>query len=74
VFYLPDKHVSTQGDRFFIATHEQVGEFQLVVNKGNKTLAGKGVDNIPLKLILEQDIEDKWDLIGRMLSEEGGLS
>ena len=69
VFYLPDKELSTRGDRFFIATHEQVGEFQLEVNKGRKTLKGQGCDNIPLKLLLEKGIEDKWDIVAQMLAE-----
>lgn len=67
VFYLPDKDLSTGGDRFFIASHKQVGEFQLEVNKGRKTLKGQGCDNIPLKLLLEKGIEDKWNLVSQQL-------
>lgn len=63
VFYLPDKERSSNGDRFFVATHEQVAEIQLVVNKGNKTLKGQGCDNIPLKFLIEFNLEDKWDTI-----------
>jgi len=67
VFYLPDKNLSSNGDRFFIATHKQVGLIQLDVNKGNKTLKGKGCDNIPLKLLELKDVEEKWDIIHQML-------
>lgn len=70
VFYLPDKNRSTNGDRFFIANHEQVEKIQLEVNKGNKTLSGKGCDNIPLKLLLQKDIEDNWNVINLLLSKE----
>lgn len=70
IFYLPDKEFSTNGDRFFIATHEQVEVIQLEVNKGNRTLSGKGCDNIPLKLLLQKDIEDNWNVINLLLSKE----
>jgi len=67
IFYLPDKERSSHGDRFFIATHEQVAEIQLKVNKGNKTLKGKGCDNIPVKFLEEANIENKWDTISEMI-------
>ena len=74
VFYLPclpDKNLKLSNDRFFIATHEDVGKLQRDVNTngGTKpgdgiTLPGKGCDNIPLKVFeKEKDrLEDKWEL------------
>ncbi|MEA1952105.1 MAG: hypothetical protein U9N87_12015 [Planctomycetota bacterium] len=67
VFYLPDKELSTSGDRFFIATHEKVGAMQLQVNKGVKTEPGKGCDNIPRKIIETHKIENQWDLFQKLL-------
>jgi len=67
VFYLPDKELSSSGDRFFIATHAEVQEMQLVVNKGNKTESGKGADNIPLKVMLNYSHEDAWEKAGNAL-------
>lgn len=67
VFYLPDSQLSVNGDRFFLATHEEVAEIQLVVNKGNKTLSGQGVDNIPLKVLETYPYEGRWDLPGELL-------
>lgn len=69
IFYLPDKALSSNGDRFFIATHRKVGEIQLIVNKGNKTLSGKGVDNIPLKLLEEHQCEDDWSVVDETLDK-----
>ncbi|MCC5849973.1 MAG: hypothetical protein JJU29_17950 [Verrucomicrobia bacterium] len=68
VFYLPDKDLSTSGDRFFVATHDEVEEMQLIANKGNKTEKGKGADNIPLKVILEFSHEDAWTKTTRLLN------
>jgi len=70
VFYLPDKELSCSGDRFFIATHNDVGLFQLEVNKGVKTLKGKGCDNIPLKVLEAKSVEDCWDLFTTSLVKE----
>lgn len=71
VMYLPDKQAKSNGDRFFILTHEEVAELQLVVNKGNKTEKGKGCDNIPLRLLLEniERFEDRWGLFEEMLCQ-----
>lgn len=69
VFYLPDKDFSTNGDRFFVLSHQQVGKLQLEMNKGNKTLKGQGCDNITLKLLLEKNVEEKWDTIDTLLDE-----
>jgi hypothetical protein len=69
VFYLPDKTMSTGGDRFFIARHEKVGEIQLQVNKGNKTARGEGVDNIPLKFLEDHQCEDDWAAIATALAD-----
>jgi len=66
VFYLPNP-VLTNGDRFFIVTHEEVGKIQLIVNKGHKTLLGKGCDNIPLKLLEEKEVEDNWGIVKNLL-------
>lgn len=70
VLYLPNKRGVSDGDRFFLLTHEEVGELQLIVNKGNKTEKGRGVDNIPLKVLLENrpDSEDRWNLLADSLS------
>ena len=40
------------------------------MNKGNKTEKGKGCDNIPLRLLLEniERFEDRWDLFKEILS------
>ena len=69
VLYLPNKGGASDGDRFFLLTHEEIGELQLIVNKGNKTEKGKGVDNIPLKVLLENrpDSEDRWTLLSELL-------
>jgi len=69
IFYLPDKELSESGDRFFIATHREVEEMQLVVNKGNKTEKGKGADNIPLKVMTNYRYESRWDTISNILNE-----
>lgn len=69
VFYLPDKDLSSSGDRFFIATHNEVEAMQLIVNKGNKTEKGKGADNIPLKVILDFPYEDAWSKVDHLLNE-----
>lgn len=65
VLYLPNKNGLSDGDRFFLLTHEEIGKLQLIVNKGNKTEKGKGVDNIPLKVLLENrpDSENRWNLL-----------
>jgi len=42
---------------------------QLVVNKGNKTEKGKGVDNIPLKVLEQYDYEGRWDLPAEFLRQ-----
>lgn len=69
VLYMPNKDLISDGDRFFLFTHAEIGELQLIVNKGVKTEKGKGVDNIPLKILLEHqaDSENRWDLISRLL-------
>ncbi len=66
VFYSPDKELSTTGDRFFIATHDEIGKLQLVVNNGNKTEKGGGVDNIPLSKI-PPEFENRWHLLEELL-------
>jgi|WetSurMetagenome_2_1015567.scaffolds.fasta_scaffold375033_1 hypothetical protein len=72
VFYLPCQELTTTGDRFFIATHEEVGELQLCVNKGKKTEKGKGCDNIPLKFFVQsrKKFEERWDLFAEELNKK----
>lgn len=69
IFYLLNKNKLSDGDRFFLLTHAEVGKLQFIVNKGNITKKGKGVDNIPLKVLLEHrpDSEDRWNLIAELL-------
>ena len=67
IFYMPDKNLSENGDRFFIASHKEVESMQLKVNKGSKTEKGKGADNIPLKIIADGDYENRWTLISAKL-------
>ncbi len=69
IFYLPNKDTSSSGDRFFIATHKEVGVLQLQVNKGVKTEKGEGCDNIPLKLLEQKrsKFENRWSLIEELL-------
>ena len=47
--------------RFFILTHDDVADVQMRVNKMSKWEHVNGVDNIPLKEILE--FENKWEKI-----------
>lgn len=72
VFYLPHKDADTGGDRFFMLTHQETGELQLVVNKGVKTERGKGCDNISLAMLeQERDLyENRWSLFGDLLNDE----
>jgi hypothetical protein len=69
---LPRVDGESDGDRFFVLTHDKVGEIQLKVNKGKRTKRGEDCDNIPLTF-LEQDKEtkatskDPWSLIGDKL-------
>jgi hypothetical protein len=71
VFYLPHKQGNSNGDRFFILTHEEVAELQLIVNKGNKTEKGKGCDNIPLSLLenYKEKFEERWGVVGDLLNK-----
>jgi hypothetical protein len=68
IFYLPDADLTENGDRFFIATHAEVEELQLIVNKGNKTEKGRGADNIPLKLLSNDKYESRWQLPRNLLA------
>lgn len=69
IFFLPAKDLSETGDRFFIASHEEVSRMQLIVNKGNKTLKGQGCDNIPLKELQNHGVENDWDLPRRIFKQ-----
>ena len=70
VFYLPQRNAS-DGDRFFILKHEEVGEMQLLVNKGVKTEKGKGCDNIPLAVLErgKDKYENRWELFKELLRD-----
>lgn len=70
VLYLPNKGGMSDGDRFFLLTHKEVGELQLKVNNGKKTKKGEGVDNIPLRELLKNraDTENRWNLLADLLS------
>jgi hypothetical protein len=70
VFYLPNVTSDSDGDRFFILTHEEVGELQLIVNKGVKTEKRKGCDNIPLNLFEKHKnlYEGRWILFSEVLN------
>lgn len=71
VLYLPESKGESNGDRFFILTHEEIGVLQLEVNGGNKTEKGKGCDNIPLKKYMEKYKtvhEDQWSKIREALN------
>ena len=68
VFYIPDRDLSVHGDRFYLVAHDDVARIQLIVNKGNKTLAGMGCDNIPLKVLDEEVKEGDWELPRRLLA------
>lgn len=64
VLYLPEADGKSNGDRFFVLTHEEVGELQLKVNGGKKTEKGRGCDNIPLKELLKiNQAEEEWEKI-----------
>jgi len=71
VFYLTHKDVSSGEDRFFILTHEEVGDLQFRVNKGKKTERGKGCDNIPLKFLEQEKSkhEGLWEKISKSLNK-----
>jgi hypothetical protein len=63
VFYLPDRQMSSSGDRFYLAKHEEVSRLQLIVNQGRVTKSGEGCDNIPLKIIDSEIEEGNWGLL-----------
>ncbi len=63
ILFLPNKDASTDGDRFFILSHTDVRQLQLVMNKGNETKKGEGVDNITVKLLesSKDEFENNWN-------------
>ena len=69
VFYLPDREMSSSGDRFYLAKHEEVSRLQLIVNHGRITKSGEGCDNIPLKIIESEVEEGNWGLLQSVISE-----
>ncbi len=68
VFYLPGYFIKSE-DLYYILTHQQVREAQLIVNKGNETKAGKGVDNIPIKILESYfpNSKNNWEVIETLL-------
>lgn len=70
IFFAPGFY-NQAADVFYILTHEQVREAQLIVNKGIQTKAGEGVDNIPIKLLEEKflDAKNNWNLIKILLEK-----
>jgi hypothetical protein len=68
ILYLPEPAGRSDGDRFFIMTHEEAGRIQLEVNGGTKTEKGRGCDNIPLHKIKDRvDLIEQWGKIGAAL-------
>lgn len=66
VFFQPRKPLSKNDDDcFYVLSHKEVREFQLIVNRGIETVKGEGVDNIPIKLIEKEaaDALNDWDKI-----------
>ncbi len=55
--------MSSSGDRFYLAKHEEVSRLQLIVNQGRVTKSGEGCDNIPLKIIDSEIEEGNWGLL-----------
>lgn len=68
VLYSPAKE--SNGERFFIMQHKDVSEIQLVVNRGKKTEKNQGVDNIPMKLLVDSYLhhEGNWGLFHEILT------
>jgi len=68
VFYLPG-YINQKEDVFYVLTHQQVREAQLIVNKGKETQKGKGVDNIPVKIldVNFQNAKNNWGLLTNLL-------
>ena len=50
-------------------THKEIRELQILANKGRETKKGEGVDNIPLKVLLEKrpDSKNRWELIDKLI-------
>ena len=70
IFFIPG-YINQKEDVFYILTHQQVREAQLIVNKGNQTQKGKGVDNISIKRLEEnyKDSKNNWLLINLELEK-----
>lgn len=68
VLYQPWKFNDEQEDKFFVLTHKEIRELQLIVNKGNTTKAGQGVDNIPINLLMKSGIQlNQWEKISKLI-------
>lgn len=64
VLYQPKLFNGDNVDVFYVLSHKEVRDIQLIVNKGNETLKGKGVDNIPIKLLKSmENINGNWGKI-----------
>lgn len=68
ILFLPKEVNKQSEDIFYILIHSQVRELQLVMNKGNITERGKGVDNISLKLLQDHDSsKNNWGLLNDLV-------
>ena len=68
VLFLPNEK-KPEGDTFFLLTHKEIRELQILANNGKETKKGEGVDNIPLKILLEKrpDSKNRWELIDKLI-------
>jgi hypothetical protein len=76
VFYLPCRDADSDRDRFFILTHKEAGELQLIVNGGKKTKKGEGCDNIPVAMLNKKKdtLENRWSLFDELLNADNTVS
>lgn len=56
-FLWDHKHKKIKEDTFFILSHSEVKDLQLIMNKGKETKRGEGVDNISFKLLKSENIK-----------------
>lgn len=70
VLFLPKELNNISEDLFYVLSHSQVRELQLIMNKGNETKKGQGVDNITLKLLKEKEVEQNmWQVVKKELDK-----
>lgn len=68
--FLPKEVNKIDEDIFYILNHTEIRELQLIMNKGIETKKGKGVDNISLKLLEQEQIKiGNWSTIKNSLNE-----